>query len=295
MSAASSSTKLFLQVIGLFSLVRGINVSVLMLAQLLTSVFIFSSKEIVPTLLDLNLWLIVFATGFSVSGGYIFNAFFDEEKDLINRPEKTLLERHISAKTKLGVYFACSILALLVASYVSFRAVLFFTSYMVAMFLYSSLLKRDLWFGTLTSTLLTVLPFFAITVYFNNFSIEILTHAAYLYTLVSIREFVKDLYNIKGDMVQNYKTFPVVWGERKTKQLISVLIFCALLVVALLRAFFDLNAMGYYFILAAISLVFLWVLLWRVRTTRHMGLLLQFVRLIILLGIISLPLLRLTA
>lgn len=295
MSAASSSTKLFLQVIGLFSLVRGINVSVLMLAQLLTSVFIFSSKEIVPTLLDLNLWLIVLATGFSVSGGYIFNAFFDEEKDLINRPEKTLLERHISAKTKLGVYFACSILALLVASYVSFRAVLFFTSYMVAMFLYSSLLKRDLWFGTLTSTLLTVLPFFAITVYFNNFSIEILTHAAYLYTLVSIREFVKDLYNIKGDMVQNYKTFPVVWGERKTKQLISVLIFCALLVVALLRAFFDLNAMGYYFILAAISLVFLWVLLWRVRTTRHMGLLLQFVRLIILLGIISLPLLRLTA
>lgn len=295
MSAASSSTKLFLQVIGLFSLVRGINVSVLMLAQLLTSVFIFSSKEIVPTLLDLNLWLIVLATGFSVSGGYIFNAFFDEEKDLINRPEKTLLERHISAKTKLGVYFACSILALLVASYVSFRAVLFFTSYMVAMFLYSSLLKRDLWFGTLTSTLLTVLPFFAITVYFNNFSIEILTHAAYLYTLVSIREFVKDLYNIKGDMAQNYKTFPVVWGERKTKQLISVLIFCALLVVALLRAFFDLNAMGYYFILAAISLVFLWVLLWRVRTTRHMGLLLQFVRLIILLGIISLPLLRLTA
>ena len=295
MSASSSSTKLFLQAIGLFSLVRGVNVSVLMLAQLLTSVFIFSSEDIAPTVLDLNLWLIVLATGFSVSGGYIFNAFFDEEKDLINRPEKTLLERHISAKTKLGVYFACSTLALLVASYVSFRAVVFFTSYMVAMFLYSSLLKRDLWFGTLTSTLLTVVPFFAITVYYNNFSLEILTHAAYLYTLISIREFVKDLYNIKGDMAQNYKTFPVVWGERKTKQLISVLIFCALLVVAVLRTFFDLNAMGYYFLAAAIFLALLWVLLWRVQTTRHMGLLLQFVRLIILLGIISLPLLRLTA
>lgn len=294
MSATPSSTKLFLQAIGLFSLVRGINVLVLMLAQLLTSIFIFSSKEIVPTLYDLNLWLIVLATGFSVSGGYIFNAFFDEEKDLINRPEKTLLERHISAKTKLGVYFACSVLALLIASYVSFRAVVFFTSYMVAMFLYSSLLKRDLWFGTLTSTLLTVLPFFAITVYYNNFSLEILTHAAYLYTLISIREFVKDLYNIKGDMAQNYKTFPVVWGERKTKQLISLLIFCALLVIAVLHAFYNLKAMGYYFIAAAVFLVLLWVLLWRVQTTRHMGLLLQLIRLIILLGIISLPLLRLT-
>jgi len=293
MGDSTSSPKLFLQAIGLFSLVRGVNVSVLMLAQLLTSVFIFSSLDIVPTLLDLNLWFIVLATGFSVSGGYIFNAFFDEEKDLINRPAKTLLERHISAKTKLGVYFACSILALLVASYVSFRAVVFFTAYMVAMFLYSSFLKRDLWFGTLTSTLLTILPFFAITVYYNNFSIEILTHAAYLYTLVSMREFVKDLYNIKGDMAQNYRTFPVVWGEQKTKQFISILIICALLVIVVLRAFFELNAMGYYFVTAAVCLVFLWRMLWRVRSTRHMGLLLQFIRLIILLGILSLPLLRL--
>ena len=284
---------MFLQAIGLFSLVRGVNVSVLMLAQLLTAVFIFSTIDIIPTLLDVNLWLIVLATGFSVSGGYIFNAFFDEEKDLINRPGKTLLERHVSAKTKLGMYFACSVLSLLVASYVSFRAVVFFTSYMAAMFLYSSLLKRDLWFGTLTSTLLTILPFFAITVYYNNFSFEIFAHAAYLYTLISIREFVKDLYNLKGDMAQNYRTFPVVWGERKTKQLISILIGCALLVILLLNTFFVLNTMGYYFIFAFGFLLVFLVFLWRISATHHIGLLLQFVRLIILLGIISLPLLRL--
>lgn len=294
MSASSPSAKLFLQAIGLFSLVRGINVFVLMMAQVLAAVFIFSSIDIFPTLLDLNLWLIVAATAFSVSGGYIFNAFFDEEKDLINRPEKTLLERHISAKTKLGVYFVCSVLSLLVASYVSFKAVLFFTAYMAAMFLYSSFLKRDLWFGTLTSTLLTVVPFFAITVYYNNFSLEIITHAAYLYTLVSIREFIKDLHNIKGDMAQNYLTFPVVWGERKTKQLISILIACALLVIAVLYAFFELHAMGYYFVFAAISLLVLFLLLWRVSSTQRMGLLLQLARGIILLGIISLPLLRVT-
>ena len=215
-----------------------------MMAQVLTSLFIFSSHDILPTLLDINLWLIVLATGFSVSGGYIFNAFFDEEKDLINRPEKTLLERHISAKTKLGVYFACSVLALLVASYVSFRTVLFFTAYMVAMFLYSSFLKRNLWFGTLTSTLLTILPFFAITVYYANFSVEIFVHAAYLYTLIN--------------------------------------------------TFFELNAMRYYFALAFVMLVSFVVLLWRNTTTRNMGMLLQFVRFILVLGIICLPLLRVT-
>ena len=152
MHAPSSSKQLFLQAIGLFSLVRVVNVSVLMLAQLLTAVFIFSKLDIIHTLRNIELWLIVIATGFSVSGGYIFNAFFDEEKDLINRPQKTILERHVSAKAKLAMYFICSVMALLVASYVSFRAVLFFTCYMGAMFVYSSLLKRVLWFGSLTST-----------------------------------------------------------------------------------------------------------------------------------------------
>lgn len=293
MKSPLTSQRLFLQAVGLFSLVRVVNVAVLMLAQVLTAVFIFSTQDLVQTVFDVNLWLIVLATGFSVSGGYIFNAFFDEEKDLINRPQKTLLERHISAKTKLGVYFACSVFSLLVASYVSFMAVVFFTAYMAIMFLYSSLLKRDLWFGTLTSTLLTVLPFFAITVYYKHLSLEIVTHAAYLFTLISIREFVKDLYNLKGDMVQNYRTFPVVWGERKTKQFINVLSVLALLVIVLLKTFFELNAMGYYFAIAFVLLIIFSILLWRTSSTRHMGLLLQVIRGIIFLGIISLPLLRL--
>jgi 4-hydroxybenzoate polyprenyltransferase len=294
MNSSAPKQQLFLKAIGLFSLVRGVNISVLMAAQLLTSLFVFSSSALIPTLLDLNIWLIILATGLSVSGGYIVNAFFDEEKDIINRPEKTLLERHITAKTKLGVYFACSVLSLLVASYVSFRAVLFFTAYMLGMFLYSTYLKRTLWFGTLVSTLLTVLPFFAITVYYKNFSLEIFVHATYLYTLVSVREFTKSLYNLKGDLAQNYKTFPVVWGERKTKQLISALVGCTLLTVVILGRFFELNAMRFYFMLSVTFLLLFVVFLWRCSSKRQFGLLVQFIRFIILLGVISLPLLRIT-
>jgi 4-hydroxybenzoate polyprenyltransferase len=294
MNSSLPKQQLFLKAIGLFSLVRGVNISVLMAAQLLTSLFVFSSSALIPTLLDLNIWLIILATGLSVSGGYIVNAFFDEEKDIINRPEKTLLERHITAKTKLGVYFACSVLSLLVASYVSFRAVLFFTAYMLAMFLYSTYLKRTLWFGTLVSTLLTLLPFFAITVYYKNFSLEIFVHATYLYTLVSVREFTKSLYNLKGDLAQNYKTFPVVWGERKTKQLISALVGCTLLVIIILGRFFELNAMRFYFMLSVTLLLLFAILLWRCSSKRQFGLLVQFIRFIILLGVISLPLLRIT-
>ncbi len=136
--------------------------------------------------------------------------------------------------------------------------------------------------------------FFAITVYYKNFSLEIFVHAAYLYTLVSIREFTKALYNLSGDLAQNYKTFPVVWGERKTKQLISALVGSALLVVVILGRFFELNAMRYYFVLAVVLLPVFLLLLWRFSGKHQFGLLVQFVRIIILLGVISLPLLRIT-
>ena len=68
---------ILLKSISLLSLVRGQNLMVLVIAQLLSAAFIFSSA-ISPreTILDINLWLIVCATMLSVAAGYIINAFF---------------------------------------------------------------------------------------------------------------------------------------------------------------------------------------------------------------------------
>ena len=53
---------------------------VLVIAQLLSAAFIFSNATSPrETILDINLWLIVFATLLSVAAGYIINAFFDHE------------------------------------------------------------------------------------------------------------------------------------------------------------------------------------------------------------------------
>lgn len=82
MRAPPSSRQLFLQAIGLFSLVRVVNVSVLMLAQVLTAVFIFSKIDIIPTLKNVELWLIVLATGFSVSGDIYLMLFLMRKKIL---------------------------------------------------------------------------------------------------------------------------------------------------------------------------------------------------------------------
>ena len=284
---------IFLKSISLLSLIRGQNLVVLVAAQLLSAAFIFS-QETHPkqTLLDANLWLIVLATVLSVAAGYIINAFFDQEKDLINRPKKTLLEQNISERSKLMVYFVLNGVALLVASSVSQRSAIFFCAYIISMALYSAFIKRYLFIGNLASATLTVLPFFAITVYFKNFTMEIFTHASYLLLLISIKELVKDLCNIRGDLSNNYKTIPTIYGEVQAKRLISLLVCFCFGVFSLLYFYFSLQGMLYYFIASLVFLVFFTTLLWRSSRTNQLVFLLFGIKAMILLGIICLPLLK---
>ena len=286
---------LFLKTISLLSLVRGQNLAVLVVAQLLSAAFIFSHEASnSETFLDINLWLIVLATVLSVAAGYIINAFFDQEKDLINRPQKTLLEQNISERSKLIGYFTFNGFALLVAISVSHRSAIFFCSYIISMALYSGFLKRFLFIGNLVSATLTVLPFFAITVYYKNFTLEIFTLASYLLLLISIKELVKDLCNIRGDLSNNYKTIPSVYGEIQAKVLISLLVCFCFGVFFLLHFFYDLHGMLYYFIISLVFLSFFITLLWRFSKTNQL-IFLQFgIKALILLGIICLPLLKIT-
>ena len=288
-----SQNGVYLKLISLLSLVRGQNLAVLVIAQLLSSAFIFSTQASPRvTFLDVNLWLIVLATVLSVAAGYIINAFFDQEKDLINRPQKTLLEQNISERSKLIGYFTFNGVALLVASSVSQKSALFFCAYIVSMALYSGFLKRYLFVGNLVSAALTVLPFFAITVYFKNFTMEIFTLASYLLLLISIKELVKDLCNIRGDISNNYKTIPTVYGEVQVKGLISLLVCFCFGVFFLLYFFFPLQGMLYYFIASLVFLVFFTILLWRFSKTNQLIFLLFGIKALILLGIICLPLLK---
>ena len=284
---------IILKTISLLSLVRGQNLLVLVIAQLLSAAFIFSSTTSpLETFLDINLWLIICATILSVAAGYIINAFFDQEKDLINRPQKTLLETNISERSKLIGYIFLNGTAVLVASSVSQRSAVFFCAYIACMAFYSAFLKRYLFIGNIGSALLTVLPFFAITVYFKNFTVEIFTHASYLLLLISIKELVKDLCNIKGDLSNNYKTIPTVYGENRTKRLISLLIVFCFGVFFLLYFFFSLQSMIYYFLISLGTLVIFARLLWRSSKTKQLMLLLFGVKALIVLGIICLPLLK---
>lgn len=120
------SKLLLLKVLSLFSVVRGYNIPIIVLAQYLSSIFILApEKRALDVILDWRLFIIVFVSTLAIASGYIINNFYDSEKDLINRPNKSMLDRLVSQKTKLQVYFGLNFLATGLALLISWRASLF--------------------------------------------------------------------------------------------------------------------------------------------------------------------------
>ncbi len=279
---------LLLKFLSLFSVVRGYNILVIAFAQYLASIFILSPHlPLGKVVLDLQLFVIVLASALVIAGGYIINSFYDSEKDLINKPRKSMLDRLVSQNTKLSAYFVLNFLSVFLASYVSFRAVLFFSAYIFAIWLYSHKLKKVPFLGNIYSAVLAITPFFAVFVYYKNFESVIFVHAIFLFLLILAREMIKDMENMAGDLAQNYKTIPILYGARFAKSCITILVLITLLPALLLIYKYDVGKMYIYFIGSIVLLILFLILLWRSDSKRHYVWLHNILKFIIVSGVLS--------
>jgi 4-hydroxybenzoate polyprenyltransferase len=286
-----SQKHILIKFFSLFSVVRGYNILVVVIAQYLASIYIFASDlSVSAVIFDLNLLMLVLASSASIAAGYIINSFYDSEKDLINRPQKTMIDRLVSQNTKLSFYFVLNFLAVVFASYVSFRAVLFFALYIFSIWLYSHKLKKLPLIGNLVSALLTVTPFFAIVIYYRVFNEVIFFHATFLFLLLCIREMVKDLENLQGDFTQDYQTIPVRFGVKTSKITISTFVGLTIVPSILLITRYNLGYMYIYFLLCLISLVVALILLWRSTSKREFWWLHNMLKFVIVLGVLCISL-----
>jgi len=276
----------------LFSVVRGYNILLIILAQYLAAIYILSPDlPIGHVVFDINLFMLVLASAAAIAGGYIINNFYDREKDLINRPHKTMLDRLVSQRTKLSAYFMLNFISVVFASYVSFRAVLFFSLYIFGLWFYSHKLKKYPFIGNLTAATLTVIPFFAVFIYYRNFETVIFVHATFLFLLISMRELVKDLENIKGDFAQGYRTIPVVYGARFSKIMLTFLAGLTIVPTYFLLAKFEIGYMNFYFFATLIALLVFVGFLWISVKKLHYIVLHNILRLGIIIGVFSIILL----
>jgi 4-hydroxybenzoate polyprenyltransferase len=277
----------------MFSVVRGYNILIVVIAQYLTSIFILAHDMPLKTVvLDVKLLMLVLASAATIAGGYIINNFYDSEKDLINRPIKSKLDKLISQNTKLSFYFVLNFMAAVMASYVSFKAVIFFSIYIFCIWFYSHKLKKLPFIGNLTSAILTITPFFAIFMYYKNFEHVVFVHAIFLFLMMSMRELTKDLENIKGDLAQGYKTIPILYGEKASKVMLTILAALTWLPISLLLSRYDIGYMYLYFYLCLVLLLTFLLILWMSKTKTHYLILHNILKFIIVVGAFSIVLIK---
>ncbi|WP_158209521.1 geranylgeranylglycerol-phosphate geranylgeranyltransferase [Myroides phaeus] len=292
----SRKNKLLLaKIFSLFSVVRGYNIFIIVMAQYLASIFIFApQKRALDVVLDWRLFLIIFASSLAIAGGYIINNFYDAEKDLINRPAKSMLDKLVSQATKLRVYFALNFLSVLIVLPVSFHVSLFFSGYIFLLWFYSHKLKKYPIIGNLTASLLAILPFFSILMHFKFFYSTIFLHASFLYLIILIRELIKDMENIKGDFANNYQTIPVRFGEQKAKQIITAVTVLTLVPIYLIVSdhALEVGYMVYYFYMSIGVLILFLYKLWKSGAISEYHSLHVSLKLLILLGVFSIILIN---
>ncbi|MGV8947491.1 MAG: geranylgeranylglycerol-phosphate geranylgeranyltransferase [Lutibacter sp.] len=282
---------LYIKLLSLFSVVRGYNIVLIVIAQYLASIFIFSpEKALRHILLDIDLYFIVLSTICVIASGYIINNFYDFEADKINRPIKARIDSIVTQKTRLQIYFLLNFLGVIIAFLVSWRAALFFSVYIFLIWFYSHKLKKYPLTGFFSAAILAILPFFAVFVYYKNFSEIIFTHAAFLFFILLIRELVKDLEGIKGDFIHNYQTIAVKYGEHFTKILITILAFLTLNPIYFLLKYPEIGGMKYYFYVSIVILFLFVLFLWFSKSKNNYTLLHFVIKLLLLAGVFSLAL-----
>lgn len=272
-------------------MVRWYNIFFLALSQYLAVIFILNDPaHWLQTLMNPDLHLIVFASLFCVAGGYIINNFYDLEKDLINRPNKTLYEKIVKQSTALRLYFLFNTVGALLALLVSFHVFLFFSAFIFLLWFYSHKLKKITFIGNLSAALLSITPFFAIFIYYHLEDLLIITYVSFILLIIFIREIIKDLEALKGDVIVGYPTLPVTLGVHRTKWLVVLFALLGAIPAAAIFYKTDFTGISYYLFAGGTGVVISLLLLARAQKQRHYQVINNLYRLLIIGGILGLML-----
>lgn len=198
------------------------------IAQYLAALFTLNpERKFREVLLDPNLHLIVLATVLLTAAGFIINAFYDLEKDLVNRPQRTVFDRLISKNTSLNIYFLLNFTGLGLAWMASFNIFIYFFIFTVGLWFYSHKLQKIAVLGEVSASLLTVSSFFSIGLYFHHIQWMHILYGSWVMLLIFSRELIKGIQDIKGDALFGYNSIPLQLGLAGTKKLLYLLLTMA--------------------------------------------------------------------
>ncbi len=265
MALLSRKKRLFIvKILGLLSIIRWPNVLFTALAQYVSAVYIFTpGKSHWDIIKDPELHLIVAATVFIVAAGFIINSFYDLEKDLINRPHRTLFDRVVSKEFCLTMYFVFNVIGLSFSMLASWRVFLFFLAFTFWLWFYSHKLQKIPIVREFVASILSVISVFSIALYYQHVEWVIILLAATVISLLFNRELIKDLKNLEGDVAVGNQSITTVWGRKASKNIVGLV---STLIVGFSLTFYHMSD-GQYTLWYVIFISLFTLLAWGILTT----------------------------
>lgn len=275
------------RIVPLLRISRFWNLLIIAIAQYFTVAFLVDRSLV----LDWHLFALSCSTVIIAAAGYIINDYYDVKIDLINKPERVVVGRGVSRRYAILLHTVLSVSGVFLGFILDWKigVINFFSVFML--WVYSNLLKRLPFVGNFVVAFLTAgsiaLPWLLYP-FAGKTNILIYTLFAFFMTLV--REIIKDMEDLKGDNTFGCKTLPIVWGLRKTKNLIYILTFCFISSVFLIDMLVEPLPMSYFSIFLFAPVAWLTIRLVRADTKKDFYKLSQLCKLIMVLGIFSMAL-----
>lgn len=163
------------------------------------------------------------------AAGNVINDYFDFEIDKIAHPDRPLINGKISKKYALNFYFLLNLAALIISYFISTIAFGIVLLSIILLLLYSFSLKKIILFSNYIIAWLTGMVFIYGGLVTGNVSAAVIP-ALFAFIINFIREILKDIQDIKGDLTAGVVTFPAKYGSDKAIIIINALTLILILI-----------------------------------------------------------------
>lgn len=273
---------------GFLMLTRFPNLLIIALTQYMSAIFLAGYPDRwMDKLYNPKLFLLSASTLMIAAAGYIINDYYDIKIDYVNKPDKVVVGKLVKRRIVLASHIVLNVLGIGIGFYLSLKvgALNFLAGFLL--WIYSNRLKRMPLIGNVTIAFLTAMSIAIIAVYFQQNVSLLMAYAVFAFSINLVREIIKDMEDIRGDMRFGSKTLPIIWGLRKTKYFLYALILLFVAILFLLSSQLGNHTLNLFFLVLIFPIIYLIYLLYRADTQKRFHRLSTFCKLLMLAGILS--------
>ena len=268
--------------------------------------------NILPLLPEPQRSLFVLVTILLTAGGNVINDIIDFKIDLINRPDKVVINRYISIQAAYWLYFSNLLIGFILAFYLGLfvgnvALVNIYPLAAILLFVYSYSFKKKVLIGNLLIAFFCAgvagIIWFAEREALGQLMIAdvalgsqlvniIIWYICFAFLSTAYRELIKDMEDILGDVGRNCKTLPIVYGVPIAKKVAfffggSLFLF-VLVMLVIERALFSYLSLVVLLVLVLAPLGYSFYSLYKAEDKQQFHQLSQLAKLIMLGGLVML-------